>query len=194
MLIPPHDGSDSEIAAFVAALLGRMDALVLTGGAFDIHPRHYGEEVQGRLDEPDEGRTRAELWLARAALEMGLPILGLCGGMQAMAVVLGGRLFQDIEAAVPGALVHEQPTDPATPWHAVDLSPDGAALFGAARIEVNSTHHQAVADPGPFLVSGRAPDGLIEAITLPDHPFAWGVQWHPELLGGPLFEALVRAC
>ena len=93
----------------------------------------------------------------------------------------GGSLLQDIATQLPGALEHEQPTDPALPWHEVRLEGRLAAAMGP-RVAVNSTHHQAVEDPGALQIVGRAPDGVVEAVSLPGHPFALGVQWHPELL------------
>ena len=174
-------------------LLDGTTAVVLTGGAFDIHPRHYGASVKGRLDTPSEQRTLTELALARHCLDRELPILGVCGGLQALAVAAGGTLVQDISTEFPDALEHEQPTDPATSWHPVEASGWLAERLGE-RFSVNSTHHQAVADPGPFQVVGRAPDGVIEALLLPGHRFCVGIQWHPELLGDTrLYEALLRA-
>jgi putative glutamine amidotransferase len=181
-----------------AALAGRIvlacAGVVISGGAFDVHPRHYGQAVAARLDRVDEDRTALELALARACLERGLPVLGVCGGMQALVVAAGGTLVQDIASAVPGALEHEQPTDPATPWHDVTLGPGALReAFGRDVVAVNSTHHQAVADPGPFAVAGRSSDGVVEAVELPGHPFAAGVQWHPEILDRAPFAALLAA-
>jgi putative glutamine amidotransferase len=181
VLLPPGD-LDAGIE-----LLDVVGALVITGGAFDIHPHHYGQDVTARLDRVDEDRTLLELGLARAAVERGIPVLGICGGMQALAVALGGTLVQDIRTADPTALDHEQATDPATTWHPLVTE---HPLMPAA---VNSTHHQAVADPGPMRVIARAPDGVVEAVELPGARFCVGVQWHPELLDGALFRALVGA-
>ena len=183
LVVPPGDPDAAE-------LLAHADGLVVTGGAFDIHPRHYGQAVSGRLDAVDEGRTGMELAFCSAALGRGIPILGICGGMQAMAVALGGTLWQDLGTEVPGALEHEQPTDPALPWHDLAAEAGWQELLPAA---VNSTHHQAVNHPGPFSVIARAPDGVTEAIALPGHPFAVGVQWHPEWLDARLYAALVIA-
>jgi putative glutamine amidotransferase len=185
LLLPPGD------AAAIPAILARVDGVVVTGGAFDIHPRHYGQSVTARLDRVDEGRTDLELALARACADAGKPILGICGGMQALAVALGGTLVQDIRTRDPGALEHEQLADPATPGHAIVVSGRLVGLVGSA---VNSTHHQAVDSAGPLTVVGRAPDGVIEAVELGGHPFCVGVQWHPELLDGRLFRALVESC
>ena len=98
-------------------LLKHVDGVVITGGNFDIHPRHYGEAAIEALGEIKETRTDTELELARLCLERGIPVLGVCGGMQAMAVVAGATLYQDIGTQVEGALEHEQPTDPAEGWH-----------------------------------------------------------------------------
>lgn len=187
LLLPPGALSPLDLRA----LLADVHAVIVTGGAFDIHPRHYGQAIQGRLDRVDEARTGLELPLCAACLAEGVPVLGICGGMQALAVAAGGSLVQDIGAQVVGALEHEQPTDPAQPWHPVELEGALAAALGP-RVEVNSTHHQAVADPGVLAVVGRAPDGVVEAVALPGHPFAVGVQWHPELLShGPSLVGLL---
>ncbi len=183
LLLPPGD------PAILGAL--NVDAWVLTGGAFDIHPRHYGRAADPSLGVVDEARTVLELEIARHSAATGQPLLGLCGGMQAMAVALGGTLIQDIGTMVPGALEHEQPTDPAEPWH--EIRAEGR-LSGWIGSYVNSTHHQAVEHPGPLSVTGRCADGVIEALELPGHRFFVGVQWHPEWLAGGLFEALVAAC
>jgi len=176
--------------------LAIADGLVLTGGDMDIHPSHYGEEVEGRLDRVEPARTELELGLARRALATGLPVLGVCGGMQVLAVAAGGSLVQDLpvpDEAHPHRIRHEQLTDPATPAH--EVINEGAAIrWLGPRCEVNSTHHQAIRDPGAFDVVGRAPDGVVEVIHHPTHPFAAAVQWHPEQLGqlGP-YRALVEA-
>jgi len=172
------------------------DGIVLTGGDMDIHPRHYGQVVRGRLDRVEPARTEVELGLARGALQASVPVLGVCGGMQVLAVAAAGTLVQDLplpDEQHPHRLRHEQLTDPTTPSHPVTLT--GVAVDWLGEVaQVNSTHHQAVDDPGAFDVVGRAPDGVIEVIHHPGHPFAAGIQWHPEALGqlGP-YRALVRA-
>jgi putative glutamine amidotransferase len=164
-------------------LLSIADAVVITGGNLDIHPHHYGALVAARLDTPDERRTQSELALARRCIQDGVPVLGVCGGMQALAVAAGGTLIQDIHTLVPDALEHEQPTDPAEGWHSLRVESSALRLVLGRAPVVNSTHHQAVDDPGPFRPVAWAPDGVIEAMELPGHPFCTGVQWHPELLG-----------
>ena len=176
----PHAGP------VAAAYLALLDGLVVTGGTFDVSPELYGEtrrEVCGPLKE---GRTRFEKDVLEAALAAALPVLGICGGMQLLNVVRGGTLFQDLQVDA-GADGHEQPPPKDAPTHAVRVSAGTqlARLLGSGPLEirVNSTHHQGVRDPGTgVLVSATSPDGVIEAIELPDLPFALGVQWHPEAL------------
>ena len=165
-----------------AAYLALLDGLVVTGGFFDVPPELYGEarrEVCGPL-RPE--RTAFEKDLLEAALAARLPVLGVCGGMQLVNVVRGGTLHQDlaVDAGISG---HEQPPPKDVPSHdgVVATGTLLADLVGAGALRVNSTHHQAVRDPGEgVLVSARAPDGVVEAIELPDLPIALGVQWHPE--------------
>ncbi len=175
-----------------AALLAVAHAVVLTGGEFDIHPSLYGQAPTGRIDRVEADRTELELELARTCVDRRVPVLGVCGGMQVLAVATGGTLVQDL----PAALGHEQANDPAQPSHRVVFTHDDhASALGLAReVEVNSTHHQAVDLPGAFQIVARSPDGVAEAVVDPRHPFAWGVQWHPELIGqqGP-YERLVAA-
>lgn len=187
LLVPPGETE-------VGALLARADALVLTGGHFDIHPSHYGEAVAGRIDRIEEDRTLTELALAAGALQQGLPVLGICGGMQALAVAAGGTLVQDLPGP-PDALEHEQPTDPAQPWHLVHVQGKAAGWLGRAVVQANSTHHQAVRVPGVGLVaSGWTEDGVVEVIEGTGPGFVLGVQWHPEILRDlSPYQALLQA-
>jgi putative glutamine amidotransferase len=165
-----------------AAYLALLDGLVLTGGAFDVPPELYGEARRPVCGETKPVRTAFERDLLEAALAARLPALGVCGGMQLMNVVRGGTLYQDL-ASDAGLRGHEQAAPKDVPSHeaVVAAGTHLAALVGAGALPVNSTHHQAVKDPGHgVLVSARAPDGVVEAIELPDLPFALGVQWHPE--------------
>lgn len=166
----------------LAAYLALADGLVVTGGAFDVPPELYGEARRPECGTLVPERTRFEKELLEAALAARLPVLGVCGGMQLMNVVRGGTLYQDL-AADAGLRGHEQPPPKDVPFHEVEVAAGTqlAALVGAGPLRVNSTHHQAAKDAGAgVLVSARAPDGVIEALELPDQPFALGVQWHPE--------------
>ena len=189
-LLPP---SHVHVEEYCKWVVRHMDALIISGGAFDIDPSHYGEKVEGRIDRRDEERTILELSLARAALEHNIPVLGICGGMQVLAVACGGALIQDIHARFPSALEHEQPTDPAEGWHDVHASGILKEIYNTEVISVNSTHHQAVCEYERYSVVGRSDDGIIEAISISNHPFALGVQWHPELLRDSLFSHLIQA-
>ncbi|HET9553909.1 MAG TPA: gamma-glutamyl-gamma-aminobutyrate hydrolase family protein [Anaeromyxobacteraceae bacterium] len=162
--------------------LALLDGLVVTGGAFDVPPALYGEARRPACGPEKPERTAFELSLVRGALAAGLPLLGVCGGMQLLAVARGGTLYQDL-AADAGLAGHEQPAPKDVPSHDVEVVTGTllARLVGAGRLVVNSTHHQAVRAPGEGVtVSARAPDGVVEAIELAGHPFALGVQWHPE--------------
>jgi putative glutamine amidotransferase len=187
LLVPPGEED-------VDHLLTIGQGVVVTGGAFDIHPHWYGEQPEGRLDRVEETRTALEIALARACLDQGVPILGICGGMQALAVAAGGRLVQDLPSTDDSHLEHEQPTDPESPWHRVRVETPADRWLGSS-VEANSTHHQAVRDAGEVLTPcGWTDDGVIEVIASSSHPFALGVQWHPELMGDDRpYQALVAA-
>jgi putative glutamine amidotransferase len=189
IVLPYDEAEDARREA-----LDLCQGLVITGGAFDIPADLYGAQAGRRMGPLKRGRTAWEQRLLREALAKDMPVLGVCGGMQLLAVELGGTLLQDIREEAPAALDHEQRGDPSQPDHAVAVLPgtDLAAIVGEQRLEVNSTHHQAVKEPGRARVSALAPDGIVEAIELPGK-FAVGVQWHPELLAGPAHLALYRA-
>ncbi len=175
----PHDPALAE------AYLDRIDALVVTGGAFDVDPSLYGGGARHATVTLKEGRTAAELALVRGALARDLPVLGICGGQQLLAVALGGTLIQHIPDTVPDALEHEQPNPRHESGHrvAVVLGSLLHRIVGAETMRVNSAHHQAVAGPGPTAtINARAPDGVIEGIEDARYRFCLGVQWHPEFL------------
>ena len=190
----PHD------PALAAAYLDRIDALVVTGGAFDVDPALYGEADRHATVTLKETRTAAEFALTQGALARNLPVLGICGGQQLLAVVLGGTLIQHIPEAVPDALEHEQPNPRHQPGHAVAVTPGTllAGIVGASEMAVNSAHHQAVRAPGPHaVINAVAPDGVIEGVEDARYRFCLGVQWHPEFFIDPgdrrIFDALVAA-
>ena len=198
MVIVPHFEK-----ARLRAVFNHLDGLLLSGGG-DISPALFGEEDSGLLWLVDEQRDRAELVLTQWALEEGLPLLGICRGIQVINVAAGGTLIQDIAIQVPDALAHSsvagRPKESVA--HVVEVAEGSrlARLFGAGALGVNSAHHQAAKLVDTSLViTARAPDGVIEGLEAPDHLFCLGVQWHPEAMvdGYPvmrcLFEALVDA-
>lgn len=195
--LPVALGHHPELAE---AYLDRIDALVVTGGAFDVDPAMYGAAERHGTVSLKEGRTAAELALVRGALARNMPVLGICGGQQLLAVALGGTLIQHIPDSVADALAHEQPNPRHEPGHDIAVVP-GTLLHritGAATMRVNSAHHQAVATPGPHaVVDATAPDGVIEGIEDGRYRFCLGVQWHPEFAIDPgdrrIFDALVAA-
>lgn len=188
-------------AALAEDMLDALDGLIVTGGAFDISPGMYGDSETHGTVVVKQGRTQAELALLRGALARNMPVLGICGGEQLLAVALGGTLIQHIPDAVQGALAHEQPNPRHQPGHGITIQPGTMlhAIVGAARMDVNSSHHQAVRSPGPGVaVNAVAPDGVIEGIEDARYRFCLGVQWHPEFLidqgDARIFAAFAAAC
>jgi putative glutamine amidotransferase len=189
-------------AELAADYLDRLDGLLVTGGAFDVDPSLYEGGPAHPTVTLKAGRTDFELAATREALKRDMPVLGICGGQQLLAVAFGGTLIQHIPDSVEGALEHEQRNPRDEPGHEVSVRPD-TLLFrvvgGRARMAVNSAHHQAVDRPGEgAVVNALAPDGVVEGVEHPGHRFALGVQWHPEYAVDPadplIFRAFVEAC
>jgi putative glutamine amidotransferase len=158
---------------------GSLDAvagLVLTGGT-DVDPSLYGAVAVPETDAPDRLRDDFEVELLRTALSRDMPVLAICRGLQLFNVVRGGTLIQHL----PNTARHKQKTGGA-PVHDVLVEGTMAELFGAARLAVNSRHHQAIEWTGEgIVVTARDPeDGVIEGFVMPGAKFAMGVQWHPE--------------
>ncbi|WP_206930765.1 gamma-glutamyl-gamma-aminobutyrate hydrolase family protein [Roseococcus thiosulfatophilus] len=181
--------------------LAALDGLLVTGGAFDVDPALWGGGEPHPKVVLKPGRTDFELAATRAALARDMPVLGICGGQQLLAVALGATLHQHIPDEAPSDIAHEQPNPRTEPGHEVEVAPGTllARITGRARMAVNSAHHQAVRSVGEGLVvNARAPDGLIEGIEAPAHRFALGVQWHPEYAVDPadplILKAFVEAC
>lgn len=176
--------------------LALIDGLVVTGGAFDVDPTLYGATERHGTVRLKERRTRFEWAVTKGALDRDMPVLGICGGQQLLNVVLGGTLIQHIPDTIAEALAHEQPNPRTEPGHEV-LVEEGTLLHritGVRRLPVNSAHHQAAETAGEgIVVSGLAPDGVIEAIEDPRRRFCLGVQWHPEYLISPGDRAIIEA-
>ncbi len=186
--------------SLAADMLAAIDALVVTGGAFDVDPALYGAADTHATVTLKQGRTLAEHALLAGALARDMPVLGICGGEQLLAVALGGTLIQHIPDSIPDALAHEQPNPRHEPGHTVAITAGTLLhrIVGAASMRVNTSHHQAVRSPGPAaMVNATAPDGVVEGIEDPGRRFCLGVQWHPEFLIDPgdarIFAALIQA-
>lgn len=167
------------------ALYSRLDGILLSGGG-DIALDHFKGEQHPRIDEVDPARDAVELNLFRAAASDGKPFLGICRGCQLVNVGLGGTLYTHLPDQFPGALDHAYPGNMRTVLvHEVKIEEGTriADILGEPIVKVNSHHHQGLKDIAPSLrVAGHAPDGLVEAIELTNHPFGLAVQWHPEWL------------
>ena len=169
-------------------ILEHLDGLLLTGSPSNVHPTHYARPATAEAEPFDEARDATTLPIIRSALDLGVPLLAICRGMQELNVALGGTLHPRVHQ-LPGRLDHRRPRheDLDVQYgarHSVTFQQGGAfaALAGAGQITVNSLHWQAVDEPAPGLVvEGVAPDGTIEAVRVGDaRAFALGVQWHPE--------------
>jgi putative glutamine amidotransferase len=168
--------------ALADAALAGVDGLLLSGGG-DVDPVHFGAAPEPDLGPVDPERDAFELALYRAARERGLPVLGICRGIQLIAVAEGGDLVQHL-APRPGAVQHEQVSRDGDPIHEIRIEPGThlAAAFGRDRVRVNSYHHQAVGRvPDGLRTVATSSDGVVEAIEERDGPFLLAVQWHPEL-------------
>jgi len=167
----------------VPDILDRIDGLVLTGGAFDIDPTLFGDTVCHERVTVKPFRTDFEIFITKEALEIDLPIFGICGGGQLLNVALGGTLIQHIPDEIPDSLAHEQPNPRNEPGHEIDIVARSKLydIVGTNKMVVNSAHHQAIKEPAPDLVvNARAPDGVIEGVEDKERRFCIGVQWHPE--------------
>ena len=185
----------------VAKLLASVHGVLLPGSRFDIDPQIYGEQRSNECNDPDPARMAVDELLLQDSFNLRKPILGICGGMQALNVWLNGTLVQDLASGKRTALNHSPGREVE---HAHELRIEHDTKLSAlappvsAPLYVNSSHHQAIKCPGDNLrVCAVCPDdGVVEAIELtsPDH-FAVGVQWHPErtLKSSPLSRAIFAA-
>jgi len=193
LLIPPGEPRLREC-------LELLDGLVFAGGG-DIDPAIYGGTPHPTIANVDSERDRLEIDLARDVIASSIPTLGICRGLQLLNVAQGGTLIEHLPDVVGESVVHRTPERQPVP-HPVRIRKDSrlAATLGKTEYSPLSLHHQAIRAVGNALeVVARAPDGTIEAVEMPAHPWLMAVQWHPELTAASepadrkLFEAFVAA-
>jgi putative glutamine amidotransferase len=198
LILPPAIG-----AAHAMGALGGIDALLLSGGE-DLDPAWYGAPASPDLGDVDRERDLFELALFAAARERGMPILGICRGIQLINVALGGTLWQHLPGERPSPVEHNRRDARSARTHEISLEAGSraAGVLGRTAMAVNSFHHQGIRDlASPLRASGWAEDGLVEAVEVPStEPWLLAVQWHPEEMLGDatapergLFRALVEA-
>ncbi len=201
LVVPAADIEDLD------ALLDMADGVLLTGSPSNVHPSHFGEEVHDPSLPLDPERDGWTLPLIPRSLQRGMPLFAICRGFQETNVALGGSLHQAVQE-VPGQHDHRGPLDSPAELtydfaHAVDVVPGGTleAIVQQPRFQVNSVHGQGVKRLAPGLrVEARAPDGLVEAFSMPGGGFNLCVQWHPEWqaainpISTRLFKAFGNAC
>lgn len=189
---------------YISSVLEGLDGILLPGCDSDVDPALYGEEPHPKLGRVVPEKDATDMLVLAEAERLGLPVLAICYGVQALNVFRGGTLVQDIESQVPDCLKHEQGKPLGRNSHGIEVEKDSIlhGLTSAEEARVNSHHHQAVKHAGRDLkVTARAKDGVIECIedTRPDN-FVVGVQWHPELswetdeLSAGIFKLFVDRC
>jgi len=193
VIIPPQPEN-------AAAIMEQLDGILLAGGD-DCDPALYSDERHPSCtDLMDARRQENDLALAKFARQHRIPTLGICLGLQMMNVASGGTLIQDIDSQFETEIRHaSQPEDRARHDIMIEQGTKLSTLLPAVECNVNSSHHQAIGRVAEGLrVTAHAPDGLVEGLEDPKHPFYIGVQWHPEDMNGEhsataLFEAFVKA-
>lgn len=192
VLIPPQPENAEQ-------LMRELDGFLLAGGD-DCDPAVYGEERHPTVDPMDVRRQANDLALAEAARKHEVPMLGICLGLQVMNVAAGGTLIQDIDSQHDTEIQHASiPEDRGRHDVIIEKGTHLAGVLPALELNVNSSHHQAIRKVGQGLrVTALAPDGIVEGVEDPKHPFYLGVQWHPEDMtgetsGSALFTAFIEA-
>ena len=195
ILIPPLADQSEALE-----LLDLIDGLLLSGGG-DISPALMGEYPQRGIGGCFPERDYGELLLTRLAFQQDTPILGICRGIQIMAVAAGGKIYQDISRQHPQSFQHNQTAPRQYPWHDVKIVDSLLKkVLGEENIAVNSLHHQAVEKiPEGFCSNALSPDGIIEGFEKLGARFCLGVQWHPESMFSEghslaLFKGFIAAC
>lgn len=188
VLIPPVDDT-----AVIINTLEQIDGLILSGGG-DYNPLWTAEEPQQQLRHINAERDLPELLITRLAFNRQIPMLGICRGMQTLALALGGKVSQHISAAIK----HSQEADRSEPTHSISIEPGSILhdIYATEKLYVNSFHHQAVCETGTrFKATAVAPDGIVEGMESTEHKSVVGVQWHAEWMeqeGLKLFQWLVE--
>lgn len=176
LLTPGH--SPESIRQVVSLAHG----LLLTGGE-DVHPSRYGQEPDPALGTVNPPRDEMEFVALEEALRRRIPVLAICRGVQLLNVALGGTLYQDLPTQRPSGIIHEQAAPWNHRWHGARVEADSglARIFGATELHINSFHHQGIDRLAPGLVpTVWSEDGLVEGVESREHPWVYGVQWHPE--------------
>jgi putative glutamine amidotransferase len=183
---------------------GTLDAVVLTGSPADVNSSLYRTPRHAKAADPDPDRERTDFALLKHAFAEHKPVLAICYGTQSLNAYLGGSLFQhvssrdastEVKTSIPHPTSEQKESNPANFRHGIAIEPGShlAQLAGGSAAEVNSSHHQAIREPGSNLrIVAHAPDGVVEAVEWTgDSNWVTGVQWHPERMpGDPLAEAL----
>ena len=175
-LTPAH-GTES-----IRRILAACDALLLTGGE-DVEPGRYHQPRLPEVTEVNPARDEMEIAAVHEAVRRGMPILAICRGIQLLNVALGGTLWQDVPSQLGGDVLHEQSAGVNERWHGGRVEPGSGLerIFGTGTLFINSFHHQAVRELAPALAATVwAEDGLVEGVEGREHPWMYGVQWHPE--------------
>jgi len=175
----------------------RLDGVLLPGGG-DMRPNIYGAEMNPLTDIIDDARDHIEVNLTRWAFNDDVPVLGICRGHQVVNVALGGTLIQDVPSEIGTDIAHNVTVPRNSRPHEVSIDPDSrlANILGTTHIAVNSLHHQSVGEAAPdACITAYSPDGVVEAIEVPNKKFVLSVQWHPEDLyrDDPAMKRLFKA-
>lgn len=188
---------------YIKKIAENIDGILLPGSDTDVDPLRFGEEPHPRLKKVIFEKEETDFLILDEAERLGIPVLGICFGMQILNVSRGGTLFQDIESEIPNCLKHEQGIPLRRNSHSISFERDGrlSRLIKAKNVQVNTHHHQSIKKVGKYLRdTAWAKDGVIECIedTRKDR-FVLGVQWHPELswkedkLSKNIFQSFINA-
>lgn len=180
-------------------ILENIDGLIVTGGGGSLPQSVLQQPYLPSLREQNPERYAFDSSLIKKALRLEMPLVGICRGNQMINEVTGGTIYSRLQTEIPGTMCHNQEglAPWGEPWHPLILDPESALarIFGTLKIEVNSLHHQSIHKVGKGLKAvAYAPDGVVEAIESEEHPFVFGLQFHPEkMMGEPFANNFFRA-